>query len=125
MPIGMTSLRTCSFTDESRIHFVRDLSIASFTPPEEASQETGFKEPRTMSVRDVGLWLWGYWGRWRAMTFLSPVCVIDGEVPPEWDATQRQAGAVASAIVKEAESLEEGSRRFKSWVVAADRGRQD
>lgn len=112
------------FADESRVHFVRDLSIASFTLEDEASQDPGFEGLRTMSVRDVGLWLWGFWGRWRATTFLSPICVADGELPPEWEITRGQAGAVTSAIVREAERLEEGSRRYKSWVVAADRGEQ-
>jgi hypothetical protein len=110
------------FADKSRVHFVRDMSIASFTLDEDGAQATATRETRAMSVRDIGLWLWGYWGPWRATTFLAPVCVVAGETPPGWEETRKQAGATAAAIVAEAEGRERGNRFYKSWAVESDRG---
>lgn len=105
------------FSRKERLHFIRDLSMASVNLEDEAVASVQQPEPRTMSPREVGRWLWQVWSPWRATNFEAPICISTGPLPPEWATVRRQAQETTREIIEVASEFEDGNRRRKSWRV--------
>lgn len=105
------------FSDRSRLHLVRDMSIVCLALEEVAGFDHTRAEPRAMSVQELGRWLWQVWGPWRATKFELPLCISAGPLPPQWDTVREEAQATVAQVIKVAEALEEGNRERKTWKL--------
>lgn len=115
-PIDSRFLDKQSF-DPNRHHFIRDLSLASINLEDGEEDGGSPRESRTMSVRDVGRWLWQVWAPWRERNLKAPILISPGPPSPETEAVRSEAQATVDAIIQTVSALEEGNRPRKTWCV--------
>jgi len=103
-----------SSLEMDRIHLVQDASIVGLSLedslPEQLEHGGG-----PLPIADVALWLWGYWGRLRAVFFRSPLRFGPVSSREEWARVEAAASAVVDAIVDQAARFEESHQVEKSW----------
>ena len=103
-----------SSLEMDRIHLVQDASIVGLSLedslPEQLEHGGG-----PLPIADVALWLWGYWGRLRAVFFRSPLRFGPVSSREEWTRVEAAASAVVDAIVDQAARFEESRQVEKSW----------
>ena len=104
-----------------RIHLVQDASIVGFSVDDDPLLDASAGASGTHSTYDLALWLWGYWGRFRAALFRSPLRFGEGASTADWERMEKEASAMIDAIVGRAEQLEEARLAGGSWRLPPDR----
>jgi len=112
-PVDSRFLDRSSLAPE-RIHVVQDASMVGLSIEDGPLEEQLVGGTKTLSTDDVGLWLWGYWGRLRGQLFRSPLRFGDATAD-EWRDAQRSGSAAIEAIVARAAALEEARLSKLSW----------
>lgn len=96
-----------------RLHIVQDASIVALTLEEGPLPEQLAAGDAALSPGDLAFWLWGYWGRFRAMLFRTPLRF--GAPGDPWQPVEAEARAVVDDVLERAQALEEDNRKRRSW----------
>lgn len=99
--------------EAARLHIVRDAGIVALSLEEGDLPEQLAAGDAALSADDLAFWLWGYWGRFRAMLFRTPLRI--GTPGEDWQPVEAAARKIVDAVVDRAVALEEDNRRRRSW----------
>jgi hypothetical protein len=96
-----------------RVHVVQDASIVALSLEEGPLPEQLAAGENALSPDDLAFWLWGYWGRLRAMLFRTPLRF--GMPDERWQPVEDEARKNIDDVIHRAEALEADNRRRRSW----------
>ncbi len=102
--------------EAARLHIVQDSSIVALSLEEEGQlAEQLVAGDVALSPDDLAFWLWGYWGRFRAVLFRTPLRF--GTPGGHWHPIEAEARAVIDDVIGRAEALEGDNRKRRSWQL--------
>lgn len=99
--------------EASRLHIVQDASLVALSLEEGPLPEQLAAGDSSLSPDDLAFWLWGYWGRFRARLFQTPLRF--GPRGDHWRPVEVEAGKIIDDVVNRVLALEEDNRRRRSW----------
>lgn len=97
-----------------RIHLVQDASIVGLSIEDGPLEEQLVVGDSALSIEDVALWLWGYWGRLRGTLFRAPLR-FGTATAGEWQMAEANASAIVGAIVARSAAFEDAREKTWSW----------
>lgn len=99
--------------EASRLHIVQDASIVALSLEEGQLPEQLAAGDASLSADDLAFWLWGYWGRFRAKLFRTPLRF--GPPGDQWQRVEAEALKIIDHVIDRALALEQDNRRRRSW----------
>lgn len=99
--------------EAARLSIVQDTSIVGLTLEEGQLPEQLAAGDAALSPDDLAFWLWGYWGRFRAMLFRTPLRL--GTPGDPWQPVEAEARAIIDDVIERVLALEEDNRKRRSW----------